>query len=57
MQTKQKEQWHKHFLKILVTRINLANTVNKNLYVCSIRFNIKEFETYVFAMQDQNVAK
>ena len=50
-QTRDKiELGHKDLLKILATRINMANAANQNQFVCSIQFDIEEPETYARIM-------
>lgn len=44
-------------LKILATKINLANAADYNEFVCSIQFDIEELEIYACAMQGLNAAK
>lgn len=44
-------------LRILATKINLANTINENQFIYYIQFDIEELETYLQAIQDPNVAK
>ena len=58
IQTRKKtEPKHEHSLKILATRINLANAANYNQFVCFTLFDVEEPETYTCAIQDLNTAK
>ena len=57
-QTRKKtELGYKNFLKILATKINLANVVDYDHFVYSILFDIEEPETYIYEMQGSNAAK
>lgn len=44
-------------LKILATRINLANAVDQDQFACSTQLDIEEPETYARAMQGPNAAE
>lgn len=44
-------------LKILATRINLANAVDQDQFACSTQLDIEETETYARAMQGPNAAE
>ena len=48
---------HEDPLKILATRINLANAVDQDQFVSSTQFDVEEPETYTCAMQGPNTAK
>lgn len=51
------EPGHEDFLKILATRINLANAADQDQFVCSTQFDVEESETYARAMQGPNAAE
>ena len=58
METGEKtEPRYKNPLKILVIRINLANTANHNQFIYSIQFNVEKTETYTRAIKVPNAAK
>ena len=48
---------YKDPLRILATRINLANAVDQDQFVCSTQFDVEEPETYSRAMQGPNSAE
>lgn len=51
MQTREKtEPRYKDFLKILIAKINLANTANQNQYVYCTQFDIEELKIYTYTM-------
>ena len=51
-QTREKTKpGHEDPLKILATRINLANSADQDLFIYSAQFDVKEPETYAHAMQ------
>lgn len=58
MQTREKiEPKHKNSLKILINRINLANTIDQDQFIYFIQFDVEELKTYMHIMQDPNTIK
>ena len=51
------EPGHEDPLKILATRINLANAADQDQFVSSTQFDVEEPETYARAMQGPNAAE
>lgn len=58
MQTREEtEPRHENHLKILETRINLANAVDQNQFVYPTQFDVEESEIYAHVMQGPNTVK
>ena len=51
------EPGHEDHLKILATRINLANAADQHQFVSSTYFDVEKPQTYARAMQGPNAAK
>lgn len=57
MQTRKKiELNHKNFLKILATRINLANTGDLDEFIYFTQSNVEKSKTLTYAMESLNAA-
>lgn len=48
---------YKDYLKILLIRINLANTTNENKFIYFIQFDIEELKTYTHVIETFNTTK
>lgn len=51
------EPMHEDPLRILATKINTANAVDQDQFVCSTQLDVEEPETYAPAMQGPNASE